>query len=62
MNIIKEEKRYSKRDLMKLYNVSRYTLNDWVEKRGLNFIEISSHSKYISGEELLKFENSKKKK
>mgnify|MGYP003632608550 FL=1 len=58
---MKEEIRYNRRDLMKLYNISRYTLNEWVEKRGLNLIEISTHSQYISKPDLLEWENKMKK-
>lgn len=57
---MEDEKRYSKKDLMKLWGVSRYTISEF-EKRGLNFIEISSHSKYITKKDLLEFENSKRK-
>jgi hypothetical protein len=57
---MKEEIRYSKKDLMKLWGVSRYTISEF-EKRGLNFIEISSHSKFITHDDLLEFENSKRK-
>lgn len=58
---MKEEIRYNRRDLMKLYKISRYTLNDWIEKRGLNLIEISTHSQYISKSDLLEWEDSMKK-
>jgi len=61
MDNIKEEIRYNRRDLMKLYNISRYTLNDWIENRGLNLIEISSHSQYISKSDLTEWENKMKK-
>ena len=61
MDNIKEEIRYNRRDLMKLYNISRYTLNDWIENRGLNLIEISTHSQYISKPDLLNWENKMKK-
>lgn len=61
MDNIKEEIRYNRRDLMKLYKISRYTLNDWIENRGLNLIEISSHSQYISKLDLTEWENKMKK-
>ena len=61
MDNIKEEIRYNRRDLMKLYKISRYTLNDWIENRGLNLIEISSHSQYISKSDLTEWENKMKK-
>jgi hypothetical protein len=54
------ERRLSKRDLMELYGVDRITIEDWRRNRGLNMIEVSSHSKYITKEELLKWESSLK--
>ena len=51
------ERRLSKKDLMKLYGVDRITIEDWRRNRGLKMIEVSSHSKYITEEELLKWEN-----
>ena len=54
------EKRLSKKDLMKLYGVDRITIEDWRRNRGLNMIEVSSHSKYITEKDLLKWENSLK--
>ena len=49
------ERRLSKKDLMKLYGVDRITIEDWRRNRGLNMIEVSSHSKYITEKELLKW-------
>ena len=54
--MIKE--RMSKQDLMDLYGVDRVTIEDWRRNKGLKMIEVSSHSKYITREELLKWENS----
>ena len=54
------ERRLSKKDLMKLYGVDRITIEDWRRNRGLNMIEVSSHSKYITEKELLKWESSLK--
>ena len=54
------ERRLSKKDLMKLYGVDRITIEDWRRNRGLNMIEVSSHSKYITEEDLLKWEISLK--
>ena len=54
------ERRLSKKDLMKLYGVDRITIEDWRRNRGLKMIEVSNHSKYITEEELLKWENSLK--
>ena len=54
------ERRLSKRDLMELYGVDRITIEDWRRNRGLKMIEVSSHSKYITEKELLKWENNLK--
>jgi len=54
------ERRLSKRDLMEIYGVDRVTIEDWRRSRGLKMIEVSSHSKYITEEELLKWESSLK--
>ena len=54
------ERRLSKKDLMDLYGVDRVTIEDWRRNRGLNMIEVSTHSKYITEEELLKWESSLK--
>ena len=51
------ERRLSKQDLMELYGVDRITIEDWRRNRGLKMIEVSSHSKYITEEELLKWES-----
>ena len=48
----------SKQDLMDLYGVDRVTIEDWRRNKGLNMIEVSSHSKYITREELLQWEDS----
>ena len=48
----------SKQDLMDLYGVDRVTIEDWRKNKGLKMIEVSSHSKYITKEELLKWEDS----
>ena len=48
----------SKQDLMDLYEVDRVTIEDWRRNKGLKMIEVSSHSKYITKEELLKWEDS----
>ena len=54
--MIKE--RMSKQDSMDLYGVDRVTIEDWRRNKGLKMIEVSSHSKYITREELLKWEDS----
>ena len=54
------ERRLSKKDLMELYGVDRVTIEDWRRNRGLKMIEISTHSKYITENDLLECENSMK--
>ena len=54
------KRRLSKKDLMELYGVDRITIEDWRRNRGLKMIEVSSHSKYITEKELLRWENSLK--
>ena len=57
--MIKE--RLSKQDLMKMYNVDRTTIEEWRRRFVLPIIEISSHSKYIRREDLLKWEDKMKR-
>ena len=52
------ERRLSKQDLMDLYGVDRVTIEDWRRNKGLKMIEVSSHSKYITKDELLQWEDS----
>ena len=54
------ERRLSKKDLIKLYGVDRITIENWRRNRGLNMIEVSTHSKYITEKDLLKWESSLK--
>ena len=54
------ERRLSKKDLMELYGVDRVTIEDWRRNRGLEMIEVSTHSKYITEKDLLEWENSLK--
>lgn len=55
------KERLSKQDLMKMYNVDRTTIEEWRRRFGLPIIEISSHSKYIRREDLLKWEDKMKR-
>jgi hypothetical protein len=50
------EKRISKSELMEMYGVDRTTIETWKRKHNLPLITISSHSKYIRVDELLKWE------
>jgi hypothetical protein len=52
------KERLTKQDLMKMYNVDRSTIESWNENLGLPLIKISTHSKYIRREDLLKWEDS----
>ena len=54
------EKRLSKKDLMELYGVDIVNIEDWRRNRGLKMIEVSTHSKYITENDLLEWENSMK--
>jgi hypothetical protein len=54
------EERISKQELMRLYNVSRTTIEEWRRRFGLPMIEISSHKKYIRREDLMRWENQMK--
>ena len=45
---------------MEICGVDRVTIEDWRTNRGLTMIEVSSHSKYITERELLKWESSLK--
>ena len=42
---------------MELYGVDRVTIEDWRKNRGLKMIEVSTHSKYITEKDLLKWED-----
>ncbi len=54
------EERISKQELMRMYNVSRSTIEEWRRRFGLPIIEISSHKKYIRRDDLMKWENQMK--
>lgn len=53
---MKKEKRISKQELMKIYGVSRKTIENWKKDYGLPIIQISSHSKFIRLEDLIEWE------
>jgi len=53
-----EDKRITKQELQKLYNVDRTTIESWKRLYGLPIIEISSHSKFVREKDLLEWENS----
>ena len=52
------EERITKQELMKMYGIDRVTVEEWRKNLGLPLIRISSHSKYIRREDLLKWEDS----
>lgn len=54
----KENKRITKQQLQKIYNVDRTTIEIWIRNYQLPMIVISSHSKYVRENDLLEWENS----
>ena len=52
-----KEERISRRELMNMYNISRYTIIEWEKHKNLPLISISSHSKYIRKKDLIEWEN-----
>ena len=55
---MKEDKRITKKELMKLYDVDRVTIEVWRRNYGLPIIEISSHSKFVRESDLKQWEDS----
>jgi len=53
-----ENKRFTKQDLQKMYNVDRTTIEIWRRNYGLPIIEVSSHSKFVRESDLKKWEDS----
>tara|TARA_R110001606_G_C15357683_1_gene648185 strand:- start:1177 stop:1356 length:180 start_codon:yes stop_codon:yes gene_type:complete len=51
------EERITKQQLQKMYNVSRFTIEDWVKNQGLPMIKISEYKRYVRKSDLLKWEN-----
>jgi hypothetical protein len=49
--------RISKKELEKMFNVDRNTIENWRKFYGLPIIEISTHSKYIRINDLIEWEN-----
>ncbi len=54
---MKTQDRITKQELMKLYQVDRTTIENWITRYNLPMIEISSHSKYVRSEDLINWEN-----
>ena len=50
------EERITKQQLQKMYNVSRFTIEDWVKNQGLPMIKISEYKRYVRKSELLEWE------
>lgn len=50
------EERITKQQLQKMYNVSRYTIEDWVKNQGLPMIKISEYKRYVRKSDLLEWE------
>ena len=59
---IENNQRITKQELEKLYGVDRTTIEVWRRRYGLPLIEISSHSKYIRRDDLIKWEDKMKNK
>lgn len=49
--------RITKQQLMKIYGVDSTTMENWIHRYQLPMIEITSHSKFIRPEALLKWED-----
>ena len=54
--MIEEDKRLSKKEILKMYGIDRVTFEMCVKERGLPVIEVSTHSKYVRGTDLLEWE------
>ncbi len=50
------EARISKQQLQQIYGVNRLTIEEWVKTKELPLIRISSHSKYITKDDLIEWE------
>ena len=50
------EERITKQQLQKMYNVSRFTIEDWVKNQGLPMIKISEYKRYVRKSDLLEWE------
>ena len=50
------EERITKQQLQKMYNVSRFTIEDWVKNHNLPMIKISEYKRYVRKSDLLKWE------
>ena len=47
------EERITKQQLQKMYNVSRFTIEDWVKNHNLPMIKISEYKRYVRKSDLL---------
>ena len=57
---MENNQRITKQELEKIYGVDRTTIEVWRKRYGLPIIEISSHSKYIRRDDLIKWEDKMK--
>ena len=48
--------RITKKELQKIYSVSRFTIEDWVKNHNLPMIKISEYKRYVRKSDLLKWE------
>ncbi len=56
--MIEEDKRLSKKEILKMYGIDRVTFELWTKVRGLPMIEVSTHSKFVRKSDLIEWENS----
>ena len=56
--MIEEDKRLSKKEILKMYGIDRVTFELWTLERGLPVIEVSTHSKFVRKSDLIEWENS----
>jgi aminopeptidase N len=57
-NMIEEDKRLSKKEILEMYGIDRVTFELWTKERGLPVIEVSTHSKFVRKSDLIEWENS----
>tara|TARA_B110000116_G_C16767107_1_gene551429 strand:- start:1462 stop:1644 length:183 start_codon:yes stop_codon:yes gene_type:complete len=48
--------RITKKELQKIYSVSKFTIEDWVKNHNLPMIKISEYKRYVRKSDLLKWE------
>jgi hypothetical protein len=51
----------TKKEMLEMFDIDRSTFDNWVLRYKLPIIEITSHKKFIRREDLIEFENSRKR-